>query len=194
MRRSAAKLRTPRAATRSRGAFTLLELLAVLALIAILSALSLPAWRSLLSSSGAKAGTSLVMDSLASARSQAVSSGSEVWVVMRRGNKTDGGALRLISRNAAGATPLGGWSRLPSGVTFGRENLADAIPPAEICQAASPGESPLPQGGVMFLRSGGVGWPKAGGPPLVISLSSSSGISRITLSRGTGKALLSPGS
>ena len=194
MRRSAVSSRIPRAATLSRGAFTLPELLAALALIAILSTLSLPAWRSLISSSAAKVGASLVMDSLAAARAQAVSSGTEVWMVMRYGNRTDGDAIRLISRNTAGSTPIGGWSRLPSGVTFGGENLADSIPPAEICLAASTGGSAPPQGGIMFLRSGGVGWPKAGGAPLVITLRSGTGVSRITLSRGTGKAVLSPGS
>jgi prepilin-type N-terminal cleavage/methylation domain-containing protein len=177
-----------------RKGFTLLELLVVLAFLAILAALSFPAWRVLLDSGSRRTSEALVMDALEHARSEAISSGREVWLVLRHHGGNGRDALRILTRTSDGIAPMGGWSPLPPGIVFqtGSSAIPDAHPPKDIQDAAdtSPGTNAT-YGAIMFLRSGTVGWPKPGEGKLCIPLDSKKGSRLITLSRGTGRATIS---
>ena len=135
------------------------------------------------------------MDAVEHARSEAISSGREVWVVFRHNGAAKGpDADRIMAREGGKIVPLGGWNRLPQGITFhtGSQAIPDARPPKEILETAD--NPPFAQdsfGAVMFLRSGTVGWPKPGAESLCIPLDSKGGRSLITLSRGTGRASIS---
>lgn len=177
-----------------RKGFSLLELLSVLGLLGVLAALSFPAWRSLLSSGARRTGESRIMDAVEHARSEAISSGREVWVVFRHNGSKGPDADRIMAREGGKIVPLSGWNRLPQGITFhtGSQAIPDARPPKEILETAE--NLPCAQdsfGAVMFLRSGTVGWPKPGAESLCIPLDSKGGRSLITLSRGTGRASIS---
>jgi prepilin-type N-terminal cleavage/methylation domain-containing protein len=179
-----------------RKGFSLLELLAVLGLLSVLAALSFPAWRSLLNSGARRTGESRIMESLEHARTEAISSGREIWVVFRHNDSKDPDAERIMARKGAAIIPLAGWERLPRGMTFhlGSKAIPDANPPREIQEAAlNSGSREDSLGAVMFLRSGTVGWPKPGAENLSIPLCFPGGSSTITLSRGTGRASLSKG-
>lgn len=178
-----------------RKGFSLLELLAVLGLLAVLSALSFHAWRTLLNSGARRTGEARVMEALEHARSEAISSGRDVWLVLRHDGGKGADAGRIVARGNGGTVALNGWCGLPQGITFhtGSNAIPDAHPPREIQETSGSttnGNGTL--GAVMFLRSGSVGWPKPGAESLVIPLDSKEGQSLITLSRGTGRASLSP--
>lgn len=113
-----------------RKGFSLLELLSVLGLLGVLAALSFPAWRSLLSSGARRTGESRIMDVVEHARSEAISSGREVWVVFRHNGAKGPDADRIMAREGAKVVPLGGWNRLPQGITFhtGSKAIPDALP------------------------------------------------------------------
>lgn len=185
-------LRAPKLPVRK--GFSLLELLSVLGLLGMLAALSFPAWRPLLNSSARRTGESRIMDAVEHARSEAISSGREVWVVFRHNGAKGPDADRILAREGGKIVPLGGWNRLPQGITFhaGSKAIPDARPPREILETAdNPPSVQDSFGAVMFLRSGTVGWPKPGAESLRIPLDSMGGTSLITLSRGTGRASIS---
>jgi prepilin-type N-terminal cleavage/methylation domain-containing protein len=174
-----------------RKGFSLLELLAALGLLGMLAALSYPAWRALLNSGARRTGEARLMETLEHARGEAISSGRDVWVVLRHDGGKGADADRIVAEVAGGAVPMGGWSKLPPGVTFhtGSNAIPDATPPREIgVTAGNPQGGDGTLGAVMFLRSGGIGWPKPGACSLSIPLDSKSGTSVINLSRGTGRA------
>jgi prepilin-type N-terminal cleavage/methylation domain-containing protein len=186
---SAARPQLTCAAQRSRGAFTLVELLAVLAMIAILSVLSIHAWQSLFGAGTRGSGVAMVMDALEHARSEAIGSGRDVWVVIRQGGSGSRASLRIVAGGRGETLPLGGWIMLPPGARFSGDarEIAEAMPPADIASAAGEGQV---TGAVMFRRSGVVGWPKEGDASLVLRLENGSGTSVITVARGTGRASL----
>jgi len=135
------------------------------------------------------------METLDHARREAISSGREVWVVLRHDPKKRLDAERIVIWKDGKFSPEGGWVQLPSGVAFelGSGAIPDASPPPEILEAA--GKAPdegTSFGGVMFLRSGTVGWPKPGAESLLIPLDSKHVKSLVSLSRGTGKAFIAP--
>jgi hypothetical protein len=134
------------------------------------------------------------MDAVEHARSEAISSGREVWVVFRHYGAKGPDADRIMAREGGKIVPLSGWNRLPQGITFhtGSQAIPDARPPKEILETAD--NPPCGQdsfGALMFLRSGTVGWPKPGAESLCLPLDSKGGRSLITLSRGTGRASIS---
>jgi prepilin-type N-terminal cleavage/methylation domain-containing protein len=176
-----------------RKGFTLPELLAVLALVGILAALSYPAWRVLLTSGARRVGEARVMEALEHSRSMAISSGKEVWLVMRHDEAKQRDAGRIMVRSGKEILPEGGWDQLPPGITFleGSGAITDVPPPLDIREAAVNSRSGNDHlGAVMFLRSGSIGWPKTGACSLSIPIDSKNGTSVITLSRGTGKAVI----
>lgn len=174
-----------------RKGFSLLELLIVLGLLGVLAALSFPAWRTLLDSGSRRTGEARIMEALDHARGEAISSGREVWLVLRHDGAKGRDAVRIVARGAGGTLPLGGWSQLPAGVSFhtGSNAITDARPPRKIQEAAGiPPHQNGNLGALLFLRSGSIGWPKPGEGNLFIPLDFQKGSSLITLSRGTGRA------
>lgn len=175
---------------------TLLELLVTMAVIAALASLAIPGW-GLLSKTGAqRRATAAVMESLERARSEAITSKQEVWVLFRHhsnGDQPD--AVRILAKEGGLISPLGTWIKLPSSITFrmGAGTLMDDSPPSEILKAAlpdfeNPGDSMF--GAVMFRRGGGVGNPKQGGNSLSVALGAGKKgpDSTITIARAAGRA------
>ena len=183
----------------SRSGFTLIEFLAVIAVIAALASLSIPAWSAMTRARANSAAMTLTMGALEQARLAATSGKKEVWLLFKNDDSTGKSSLRIICRDNAGYSPLGTWILLPQGIRFqdGENNLMDQPPPKEIIASALGPKSPpssLPPGvslgGVQFLRSGRVGIPQQGGPALSLKLRNKNAAlpEPITLSRGTGRA------
>jgi len=187
----------PRRATHLpvRKGFSLLELLAVLGLLGLLTALSFPAWRTFLDSGARRTGEALVMEALEHARGEAISSGREVWLVLRHDGEKTRDAFRIVARSGVETVSLGGWTPLPAGITFhtGSHAIPDARPPRGILETAgNPPGGNESFGAMMFLRSGSIGWPKPGECSLCIPLDSKNGTRVVSLSRGTGRASIPP--
>lgn len=109
-----------------RSAFSLVEMLVVIALIAILTALLAPSIQSLMGVSGRRGGMSILSNMLEQGRIKAIESGQPVHVgfpfesiddeelarssviMFRPANEAEGGGDNFV--------PIGRWVRLPSGV------------------------------------------------------------------------------
>jgi type II secretory pathway pseudopilin PulG len=174
-----------------------MELLVTMAVIAALASLALPAWGVLSRSGAQRKATAVVMESLERARTEAITTKQEVWVLFRHHPRSDQpDSLRLLGKKDGSTSPLplGPWIKLPPSITFrtGAGTLMDERPPADILQAgfqenAKAGDCVL--GGLMFRRAGGIGIPVQGGNTLSIILGApKGGDSTITLARAAGRA------
>lgn len=174
---------------------TLTELLVTLAVITALCSIAIPAWGALATSRARQSSLALVMESLDRARSTAISTRQETWVVFRHGEGSPD-ALRLVTVADKSCSPLGGWQALPGGMRFvnGIGTLMEEEPPPAILKAARGGILPEGHGstfgGVMFQRSGGIGVPLRGGNRLALRVGSpkDSKTTELLLSRATGRA------
>lgn len=174
-----------------------MELLVTMTVIAALASLAIPAWGHLSRTGSQRKATAVVMDSLERARTEAITTKQEVWVLFRHHPHSDQpDALRILGKKEGSASPfpLGSWIKLPPSIAFrtGAGTLMDELPPAEILRAGyqengKTGDCVL--GGVMFRRAGGVGIPLQGGNSLSIILDGpKGGDSTITLARAAGRA------
>jgi prepilin-type N-terminal cleavage/methylation domain-containing protein len=123
------------AASPAKGAFTLIEMLIVIAIIAFLSALTLPSLQGLLGVSGVRGGSSTVLAAFDQARAAAIENGTDVYVGFPPGNFTDPGdpntrfSALIVFRGAkideavGTLRPLTRWLRLPSGVVMQITNM-----------------------------------------------------------------------
>jgi prepilin-type N-terminal cleavage/methylation domain-containing protein len=116
-------------------AFTLVEMMLVVALVAVLSALTLPALQGLLGTSGVRGGVNTVLATLDQARAAAIENGADVYVgfppsdffdphdpatafsslIVFRGPRPDEPSTSYI--------PISRWVRLPSGIAMQAENM-----------------------------------------------------------------------
>jgi len=117
---------------RSRAAFTLVELLAVVGIMGLLAAVAVPALKGLTGSGGRKQALSQLMGALEIARNTAISTGTNAAVIFPNdtsdtffGNKTNPYRYRsmaVVSWNATNAatpaTMVGSWIVLPQGIAF----------------------------------------------------------------------------
>jgi prepilin-type N-terminal cleavage/methylation domain-containing protein len=110
---------------KKQSAFSLLELLAVTAILALLAGLLAPALQGLTSHAGRKGAVTIVMNTLEQARVSAIETGREVVVVFWKKNGTDGSqpdaqdAMLILRKNNAEAwEPITRWINLPRGVLF----------------------------------------------------------------------------
>lgn len=168
-------------------------------IIAALASLTVPAWSTLTRSRARQIAGSMVMESLELARSSALTTKRDTWVLFRHRGDGERDALRIVSREEGSSAPLGTWKPLPAGILFhvGQGTLMDEPPPREILSAAL-GESASPAGQtfgcVMFQRSGRIGRPSpspaGSGNQLTLSFDSKVGPAPhpITLSRATGRS------
>jgi prepilin-type N-terminal cleavage/methylation domain-containing protein len=115
-------------------AFSLLELLAVTAILALLAGLLSPALQGLTSPTGRKGAVTIVMNTLEQARVSAIETGGEVVVVFWKKNGTDTSqpdeqdAMLILRKNDADAwEPITRWIKLPRGVLFHGEDSESKI-------------------------------------------------------------------
>ncbi|MCX6962799.1 MAG: prepilin-type N-terminal cleavage/methylation domain-containing protein [Verrucomicrobia bacterium] len=115
-------------------AFSLLELLAVTAILALLAGLLAPALHGLTSPTGRKGAVTIVMNTLEQARVSAIETGREVVVVFWKKNGTDASqpdeqdAMLILRKNDAEAwEPITRWIKLPRGVLFHGEDSESKI-------------------------------------------------------------------
>ena len=126
---------------RSRAAFTLVELLAVVGIMGLLAAVAVPALKGLTGSGGRKQALSQVMGALEIARNTAISSGTNAAVIFpdATSDSTFGGqtnpyryrSMAVVAWNATNsatpATMVGSWIVLPQGIAL-FPNSISALP------------------------------------------------------------------
>ena len=201
-------------------AFSLLELLAVTAILALLAGLLAPALQGLTIPAGRKGAVTIVMNTLEQARVSAIETGREVVVVFWKKNGTDESqpdeqdAMLILRKNDAEAwEPITRWIKLPRGVLFhgGDEDskiLSDASGLAEVSDTTiqslpgKPAKSNL--GAVHFSPTGAVQLPstsnglrialtegqRGADQTLIVNKQKDGGHEIISLARYTGRATL----
>ena len=125
---------------RSRAAFTLVELLAVVGIMGLLAAVAVPALKGLTGSGGRKQALSQVMGALEIARNTAISTGTNAAVIFPDSRFSATGAdpnpykyrsMAVVSWNATNAatpaTMVGSWIVLPQGIAL-FPNSISALP------------------------------------------------------------------
>ena len=121
---------------RSRAAFTLVELLAVVGIMGLLAAVAVPALKGLTGSGGRKQALSQVMGALEIARNTAISTGTNAAVIFPDSSFGSGDAYKYRSmavvawnatNSATPATMVGSWIVLPQGIAL-FPNSISALP------------------------------------------------------------------
>ena len=152
-------------------AFSLIELLCIVAVISVLMALLTPAFASMTASTGRKGAVTTVMNTLEQARAAALENGRDVMVLLwkREGDERD--SLLVMRKNDDGSDweQLSRWIKLPRGVIFHGEDSTSEIlnnSPALAGVRSSLNKLPgNPQetnlGAVQFSASGAVQSPKS---------------------------------
>jgi len=155
---------------RSRAAFTLVELLAVIGIMGLLAAVGVPALKGLTGSGGRKQALSQLMGALEIARNTAISSGTNAAVIFpdSTSDSVFGGvqnpyryrSMAVVAWNATNsataATMVGSWIVLPQGVAF-FPNSISALPQTsnisvQILTTTTSGTFP----GICFQSDGGL--------------------------------------
>jgi len=112
---------------RSRAAFTLVELLAVIGIMGLLAAVGVPALKGLTGSGGRKQALSQLMGALEIARNTAISSGTNAAVIFPDSSFASGDAYKYRSMAVVAWNPtntngtntmVGSWIVLPQGVVL----------------------------------------------------------------------------
>ena len=200
-------------------AFSLLELLAVAAIVGMLMALAVPAISGFTSPAGRKGAVIVVMNALEQARVSAIETGRDVVVLFWRKNGSTGtqpdepDALMLLRRNETDTAwePATRWIKLPNGVLFHSEDensLIRGSQPDSSLLLAVPGATPSASqtGALQFSSSGAVknpatpsaglyiafteGQRASGSNTLAIDKQKSGGREVISLARYTGRATM----
>ena len=114
---------------RGRG-FSLVELLAVMAVIAVMSALLVPSIAGFSSSAGRRGAVTTVMNVFEQARVAALESGRSVYVVFSRPDYPDQDAVMVVRETEDGTgqyEPLSRWIKLPKGVLLHSPAVGDSV-------------------------------------------------------------------
>jgi len=112
---------------RSRAAFTLVELLAVIGIMGLLAAVAVPALKGLTGSGGRKQALSQLLGAIEIARNTAINTGTNAAVIFPNSTFASGEAYKYRSMAVVAwnptntnlpATMIGSWIVLPQGVAF----------------------------------------------------------------------------
>jgi prepilin-type N-terminal cleavage/methylation domain-containing protein len=124
---------SPRFSLRERGAFTLLEVMVTVVIIAIMSALLTPAVRGLMGISGPRGGTNALAAVLEQARLTAMESGQTTFVGFPFGSSNEDAAFSSVIVFRQGRddentdyVPVSRWVRMPQGVYLESSSLGDS--------------------------------------------------------------------
>ena len=206
--------------SKSSSAFTLLELLVVVAVICVMLGLLAPAVASMTSPVGRKGAVTIVMNTLEQARVSAIETGRETVVLFWKKNGVAGfppdepDSLIILRKNEAGAwESISRWVKLPNGVLFQSENTSSLILTTQADQSmldAVPNTTAKPtasqSGAVQFTTSGAVKSPstpssglyiafamgqrKTGSNEMAFDKQKSGGKEVISLARYTGRSTM----
>jgi prepilin-type N-terminal cleavage/methylation domain-containing protein len=206
--------------SKSSSAFTLLELLVVVAVICVMLGLLAPAVASMTSPVGRKGAVTIVMNTLEQARVSAIETGRETVVLFWKKNGVAGfppdepDGLIILRKNEAGAwESISRWVKLPNGVLFQSENTSSLILTTQADQSmldAFPKTTAKPtasqSGAVQFTTSGAVKSPstpssglyiafamgqrKTGSNEMAFDKQKSGGKEVISLARYTGRSTM----
>ncbi|MEI6033478.1 MAG: type II secretion system protein [Verrucomicrobiae bacterium] len=183
---AAAPLRSPAGTAVRPGGFSLLELLAAVAVIALMASLVLPAVSGFSSAAGRRGAVNILMSTFEHARVAALEGGRPVHVILYRRNSPERDAVMVV-RDPEDGLPgspfdcLTKWICLPPGVLLhdpGAPNILSQTLPAGFAAARL---SPAPQlasgeamNVVTFHESGGVDYPSGSTPCRQLYLSEGS--------------------
>lgn len=173
--RSPNRRRTPRGL-----AFSLLELLIVIAIIVVLAALTIPAVTSLSTSRSLATATQNVLEKMSLARQHAMANGRRVRWELVKVDKADGNgqefrALRLVEFNQGQWKQVGRWQLLPDQVRVNpdttRTQLLTSIDVIDV-EVAGKAYTSVPFLGITFLPDGTTTLPvvSTGNPPPLLTL------------------------
>ena len=206
--------------SKSSSAFTLLELLVVVAVICVMLGLLAPAVASMTSPVGRKGAVTIVMNTLEQSRVSAIETGRETVVLFWKKNGVAGfppdepDGLIILRKNEAGAwESISRWVKLPNGVLFQSENTSSLILTTQADQSmldAVPNTTAKPtasqSGAVQFTTSGAVKSPstpssglyiafamgqrKTGSNEMAFDKQKSGGKEVISLARYTGRSTM----
>jgi len=163
-----------KATTNRRRAFSLLEMLVVIGIIAIMMSLLVPAIGGFSSTAGRRGAVNIVMNTLEQARVAALESGRPVHVVFYRRVGTEPDAIMVAREpeNNPGSDPLERltkWIKLPKGVLLHSPPAGITILSASLPAGFATRISPSPQVAtgetlniVTFNETGGVDFPTSG--------------------------------
>jgi prepilin-type N-terminal cleavage/methylation domain-containing protein len=155
---------------KKQSAFSLVELLAVTAIVGMLMALAVPAISGFTSPAGRKGAVIVVMNALEQARVSAIETGRETVVLFWKKNGVAGfppdepDSLMILRINEAGSwESISRWVKLPNGVLFQSENTSSLILTTQADQSmldAVPNTTAKPtasqSGAVQFTASGAI--------------------------------------
>jgi prepilin-type N-terminal cleavage/methylation domain-containing protein len=202
----------------SANGFSLVELLAVMAVIAVMMSLLLPSVSGLSSTAGRRGAVNTVMNTLEQARVSAVESSRPVYVVFWRRVFPEQDAIMVLRETETGSgnyEQLTRWIKLPKGVLLHQPTAGQSVlsvdPSAVFNQSRMPTSPSLATGesinAVVFNETGGVAFPTTkanrkliisegirgtGGTEALLSdkKQTSGGFEIISLSRYTGRSQL----
>ena len=180
-------------------AWTLLEMLMVMALLLCLAVLTFPTWHGLQKKILTHGSTDLLLSGLEEARTTAIQHHLETWVIFQHRSEGFGDRFCTVQKpedeNNSSVTH---WETLPAGVVFNLEpkTLMSVSPPEEIIRALPeyvPGES-MVLGSLCYNSQGAIVQPAVGGDQLLLELTNTSknqmASDQIVFSHLTGRAIL----
>lgn len=199
----------------TRAGFSLIEMMAVVAIIAIMMSMLAPSITSFSSTAGRKGAVNILMSTLEQARSAALETGSDIYVLLWRREYPERDAIMVVrmpsewildSQGVAESklVPLTKWMTLPEGVLLHKPDKGDNVFnvngwPADIRQRRT--EIPMPEGAtaneadigvIRYAGNGSIPWPTGNHARIVVTEGVRDGSKREALisakkqSQGTG--------
>lgn len=211
-------MKTKSVQSNRRSAFSLVELLSVMAVIAVMTSLLVPSIAGFSGTASRRGAVNTVMNTLEQSRVAALEAGSQVYVVFWRRVFPEPDAMMVLRETDTGTglyEQMTKWTKLPKGVIFHQPSMGQSILSVNSStvfdQARMPNPPSLAAGetlnAIVFNEVGGIAFPTAkanrkliisegvrgsGGTEALISdkKQNSGGFEIISLSRYTGRSQL----